>query len=185
MFRSSGQRPPQVICPPSARRTPVRVPSLMSKSTTSPATTVRSRCPAIAICIACPVKFAVGLRSWAAHRRTLTAIEQAELDASRVRHSPHQPVERVDFAHEMALPQPADRRIARHCSDRVEAQRNKRGFRTGASGGGCGFATGVPAPDDDNIVVVRHGRIRDVRFRRHMWLSAREVKNAAEGIGFT
>ena len=79
------------------------------------------RSSTISRCIACAVELAVGLGARAAHRRALAAVEDAELDAGGVGGAAHQPVERVDLAHQMALAEPADGRIAGHLADRVEA----------------------------------------------------------------
>ena len=48
----------------------------------------------------------------------LAAVQDAELDARPVDRPAHDAVERIDLAHEMALAEPADRRIARHLADR-------------------------------------------------------------------
>ncbi len=73
------------------------------------------------------VKLAVGLRARPAHRRSLAAIEHAELDAGLVGDAAHQAVERIDLAHQMALAEPADRRVARHRADGREPVRDQRG----------------------------------------------------------
>ena len=58
------------------------------------------------------IELAVGLGARPLHRRALAAVEDAELDAGGVGGAAHQAVERVDLAHQMALAEPADRRIA-------------------------------------------------------------------------
>ena len=58
------------------------------------------------------IEFAVRLRARAAHGRTFAAVEHAELDAAAVGDPAHQPVERIDLAHQMALAETADGRIA-------------------------------------------------------------------------
>ena len=63
----------------------------------------------------------------------------------------HQAVERIDLAHQMALAEPADRRIARHRADGREPLRDKRGARAHARGRGGGLAAGVAAADDDHV----------------------------------
>ena len=68
-----------------------------------------------------------------------------------VGHPAHQPVERVDLAHQMALAEPTDRRIARHRADGREPVRDQRGSRAHARGRGRGLAAGVPAANDDDI----------------------------------
>ena len=59
-----------------------------------------------------PIELAVGLRARALHRRALAPVQQAELDAGGVGGPAHDPVQRVDLAHQMAFAQAADRRIA-------------------------------------------------------------------------
>ena len=65
------------------------------------------------------VERAVGLRARALHGRALAAVQHAELDAAEVGGAAHHAVERVDLAHQMALAEPADRRIAGHRADRL------------------------------------------------------------------
>ena len=73
------------------------------------------------------IELAVGLGARALDGGTLAAIEDAELDAGRVSGASHQPVERVDLAHEMSLAEPADRRIAGHFADGRESVGDERG----------------------------------------------------------
>ena len=98
------------------------------------------------------IEFAVGLGARAAHRRPLASIEHAELDAAGVRHTAHEAVEGVDLAHEMALPEPADRRIARHGADGRGPLCDHGGARAHPRGGRSGFAAGVAAADNDHVV---------------------------------
>ena len=97
------------------------------------------------------VELAVGLRARAAHRRALAAVEHAELDAALVGDPAHQAVERVDLADQMALAEPADRRIAGHGADGREPMRHQRGFRAHARRRGRGFTAGVAAADHDDV----------------------------------
>ena len=64
-----------------------------------------------------PVELAVGLGARSLNSGPLAAVEDAELDAGGVGGAAHQPVERVDLAHEVALAEPADRRVAGHLAD--------------------------------------------------------------------
>ena len=50
----------------------------------------------------------------------LFGVELAELNARRVGMAAHQSTQRVDFADEMALAQPADGGIAAHVGDAVD-----------------------------------------------------------------
>ena len=93
------------------------------------------------------IELAVGLGARPLHRRTLAAVEDAELDAGGVGGAAHQAVERVDLAHQVALAEPADRRIAAHHADRLEALGDQRGAR----------ADRAPPPPPPRS---RHGRRR-------------------------
>ncbi len=104
----------------------------------------------------------VGLRARPAHRRTLAAVEHAKLDARRVRDPAHEPIERVDLAHQVSLAEPADRRIARHGADGGEAMRDERRARAEPRRGrGC-FAARMAAADDDDVVTLHHS-LQDAR----------------------
>ena len=97
------------------------------------------------------IKLAVGLGAWSAHRRPLAPVEHAELDAALVDHPAHQPVERIDLADQVAFAEPADRRVARHRTDSIEAMGHQRRARAHARGGRRGLAAGVPAPNHDDV----------------------------------
>ena len=97
------------------------------------------------------VKPAIGLGARAAHRRTLAAIEHAKLDAAAVGDPAHQAVEGVDLADQMALPEPADGRIARHRADGRKSVGHQRRPGAHAGGGGRSLAAGVAAADDDDV----------------------------------
>ena len=99
------------------------------------------------------VKLAVGLGTGPTHRRPLAAIEHAELDAAFVRDAAHQAVECVDLAHQMALAEPADRRIAGHRPDGGESVRQQRSPRTHARSRSRGLAARVASADDDDSEV--------------------------------
>ena len=74
----------------------------------------------------------------------------------------HQAVQRVDLAHEMALAEPADGRIAGHLADGGEAVGDQRRARAHARRGGRGLAAGMAAADDDDVeafVVPVHGPV--------------------------
>ena len=67
-------------------------------------------------------------------------------------HPAHQPVERVDLAHEMALPKPADGRIAGHLADRGEAMRDERRLGAHPRRSRRRLAAGMAAADHDHVV---------------------------------
>jgi hypothetical protein len=74
------------------------------------------------------------------------------LDAAEISDAPHQAVERVDLAHEMALTQASDRGIARHRANGREAMGDERDLGAHARGGRGGLAPGMAAAHDDDIV---------------------------------
>ena len=63
----------------------------------------------------------------------------------------HQPVEGVDLAHQVALAQAADGRVAGHLADGLELVGEQQGARAEARRRGRGLAAGVPAADDDHV----------------------------------
>src|SRR3546814_995024 len=103
---------------------------------------------------------AVGLRARPLHRRTLAPVEQAIMDTGGVGGAAHDPVQRIDLAHQMALAQPADRRVARHLADLARILRDEAHARADPSGGGCRLAPGVPAADHQHTqdTPIRPGR---------------------------
>src|SRR3546814_334015 len=73
------------------------------------------------------------------------------MDRRAVRRARHPPVERVDFAHQMALAESADRRVARHRPDQRRIETDERDARAEPRGGGGGLGPGVSTTDDDDI----------------------------------
>ena len=105
------------------------------------------------------IELAIGLRARTAHGRAFAAIENAELDAAVVGDAAHQAVQCIDFADQMALAEPADRRIAGHRADGRESVRHQGRVRAHARGRGRGFAAGVAAADDDDVEYSRQMRL--------------------------
>ncbi len=97
------------------------------------------------------VELAVGLGAGAAHRGAFAAVQNAELDAALVGDAAHQAVQCIDLPHQMALAEPADRRIAGHRADGRKFVRHQRGFGAHPRGRSRGFAAGVAAADDDDV----------------------------------
>src|SRR3546814_14479236 len=71
------------------------------------------------------------------------------MDRRAVRRARHPPVERVDFAHQMALAESADRRVARHRPDQRRIEPDERDARAQPRGGGGGPGPGVSTTDPD------------------------------------
>jgi hypothetical protein len=97
------------------------------------------------------VKRAVGLGPRSAHSGTSRSVEQAKLNAGTINDATHDAAEGIDFAHEVAFADTADRRVTRHLADEVEIERHERRFRTKAGRSGCGFAAGMTAANHHDI----------------------------------
>jgi hypothetical protein len=98
------------------------------------------------------VELPVGLRPGTAHRRPLAAVQHAELDAGAVDRAAHDPVERVDLAHQMALGEPPDRRVARHLANRHPVVRQQRRASAKPRRRRRRLAPGMPPADHHDIV---------------------------------
>ena len=68
-----------------------------------------------------------------------------------VRRAAHHAVQRVDLAHDVALAEAADRRVARHLADAVEAMRDQRRARAHAVRRQRGLGAGMAAADHDDV----------------------------------
>jgi hypothetical protein len=91
----------------------------------------------------------VGLGAARAHGRSLARVEEAELDSGLVDREGHLAAQRVDLAHQMALADPADRRITRHLADMVEIERQHQGRNAHPGRGQGGFDTCMAGADHD------------------------------------
>ena len=103
-----------------------------------------------------PIRRLVGLRAARPDGRSLARVEKAELDSGFVDRQRHLAAQRVDLAHQMALADPADRRIARHLADMVQVKRQHQGRGAHPRRGQRGFDTGM-AGADHNYAVVHRG----------------------------
>ena len=146
---------------PSARRTAETRPSERDRSSASPSITRQIRRFEDRALHGGGVELAIGLGAGAAHRRALAAVQDAKLDAALVGDAAHQAVEGVDLADQMALAEPADRRIAGHRADGRESVRHQRGFGAHPGRRSRGFAAGVAAADDDNVEFSVHSEPRN------------------------
>ena len=97
------------------------------------------------------VKHAVGLGARRSHGRPFRGIEDAELDAGLIGGRRHRTAQRIDIAHQMALADTADRRVAAHRPECVEVVRQQQRVRTRPRRGKRSFGAGVTAADDDDI----------------------------------
>lgn len=110
------------------------------------------------------VQHAVGLRARRTHGRTLARIEDAKLDACLVGRCCHRAVERVDFLDQMALADAADRGVATHRAERVEAVREQQRLDAHARAGKRCFGAGMAATDHDHVEAVRKLHGKSVKF---------------------
>ena len=142
---------------PSPSRMPETAPSRTRRSSASPSITAEVRAVPNRRLHRGRIEPPILLGPRPAHRRPLAAIEDAELDAALVGDAAHQPVERIDLADEMPLPQPTDRRIAGHGADGGEAMGDQRRPRAHARGRSRRLTAGMAAADHDDIETRVHG----------------------------
>ncbi len=86
-----------------------------------------------------PVELTVCLSPGGPYGRTLARVKRPKLDAGPVRGARHGTTERVDLAHEMALSDATDRRIAAHLPKRLDALREQERARAHTRGGQRGL----------------------------------------------
>ena len=133
-------RPPASLCMPKCSLAPRKVP--VASTTRAPRAPRRSpasrRQPAAPRAAASPPRprrptdpagaetarwiaaleqLAIGLDARSAHRRALARVEHPVVDRRRIRRHADQAVKSIDLADQMALAEPADRRIAGHRAD--------------------------------------------------------------------
>ena len=97
------------------------------------------------------IETTVDLASRAAYGGALGAVQQTELDARGVGQPAHDAVQGVDLAHQMALAQTADGRVAAHLANSFQLLGQQQGASAGPRGSGRGLAAGVSAADDDDV----------------------------------
>ena len=113
------------------------------------------------------VKLPVRLGARPLYGWPLGAVQHAELNARQVGDASHQPIERIDLAHEMPFAEAADGGIAGHLADRVEPVREERGSSAHPRSGGGGFTAGMAAPYNNDVEkLYAHGMELSVQCRR-------------------
>src|SRR5262245_40769095 len=98
-----------------------------------------------------PVQPSVALRPRGPYCRTFASIEHAELKRREIGRSPHDSAKRVYFAHDGSLRHAADRRIARHLTDRFERARNDGDARSIARCGDGGLGASMAGTHDEHV----------------------------------
>ena len=91
-------------------------------------------------------------------RRAAGSVEQAELDADRVRDLAHDAAQGVHLADQVPLGNAADGRIAGHLGDEIDVEGVERRLQAHAGCGHGGFAAGVSGADYDYIELFGEGR---------------------------
>ena len=104
------------------------------------------------------IERAVGLGAGRADGRALARVQRAELDARAVGGNRHRAAHGVDLAHEVALADAADGRVAAHLADGREALRHEQRARTHPGRRKGRLGAGVAAADDDDVVLA-HSRL--------------------------
>src|SRR5882724_1131175 len=97
------------------------------------------------------VELPIRLGPWPADRWPFAPIENPELNSSSIRRPTHQAIKCIDLADEVALAEPPDGWIARHCPDRSEPMRHKGHLSPHAGRSGRSLAPGVSAPHHNDI----------------------------------
>ena len=98
-----------------------------------------------------PIEGAVGLRAGGANRGPLRGVQGAKLDAGLVRGDGHRAVQRIDFLDQVALADAADRRVAGHLAERLDAMGQQQGPAAQPRRSERGFGPGMAAADDDDV----------------------------------
>jgi len=98
-----------------------------------------------------PNLVAIDLGAGPTHSRASRTIQQAELDPGLVGHAAHQAIEGVDLAHQMALAQASDGRVARHFADGLALVGQQQGAGARAGRRRRGLAAGMAAADHNHI----------------------------------
>ena len=106
--------------------------------------------------MALPVEHAVGLRARRAHRRSLARVEDAKLDARLVGGRRHGAAQRVDLLDQMPLADAADRRIARHLPQGLDAVGQQQGAAAHAGAGERGLGAGMATANHNYIIFINH-----------------------------
>jgi hypothetical protein len=109
-----------------------------------------------------PEQHTIGLHSRAPHSAAFGPVEHPVMDCACIRRTAQQTVERIDLAHQMALAQSTDRRVAAHRANRIEIKADKSGVRAHPRRGTSGLNPGVSTAHYDNFKLLHgHGANRD------------------------
>ena len=106
------------------------------------------------------VERAIGLRARRTDGRALARIERAELDAGTVDRACHRTAERIDLADEVPLADAADRRVAAHLPQGLDALRDEQRACTASCRGERGLGAGMAATHHDHVEMLGEARHR-------------------------
>src|SRR5690606_9876685 len=99
------------------------------------------------------VEHPVCLRTGGANRRTLAAVEHAELDAPAVGCPGHGAAQRIDLLDQVALADAADGRVAGHLTESLDVVGKQQSTHAHASRSQCGFCAAVTAADHNDVIL--------------------------------
>ncbi len=94
----------------------------------------------------------IGLRSSRPHCGTLARVERSKLDPCFVRGNGHRAPQRVDLLHQMSLANAADRRIAGHLPQRLDAVREQQRLAAHPCAGERGLGACVATTNDYHLI---------------------------------
>jgi hypothetical protein len=97
----------------------------------------------------------VRLCSGGSNSRSLSPVQESELDTGLIDAPGHLPAQGIDLTHELSLGQATDGRVAGHLGNRIEIRGKQQGAQTDPCSSQRRFAPGVPRPDHDHIVCFR------------------------------
>ncbi len=100
------------------------------------------------------VQHPVGLRAGRPHRRALARVQGTKLDTAKIGGVRHQPTQGIDLAYQVTLADTADRRIAAHRAEGLDAVRQQQGTHAHARSRQRGLGAGMAAADHDHVIAV-------------------------------
>ena len=103
------------------------------------------------------VKLLVALETGGLDGRPFGSVQQPEVDGGLVGNPPHLTAQGVDLLDELALGQTADRGVAGHQRNRVQADVEEQGFAAHSGRRERGFAARMSSPDNDDVIFPIHG----------------------------
>ncbi len=97
------------------------------------------------------VELPISLGASRAHGWTLAGVQGPKLNAGAIGGARHRPAQRIDLAHQMTLADAADRRVAAHLPERLDALRQQQRATPHAGSRERGLGAGMAATDHDDV----------------------------------